>query len=97
MPLGDPSEDPVEDIGRSDEYDREVYITNGTLHGMITAADQAPGVVVEARDEEEEEEAGGGGGGGGGLSICTKQSAAVVLNPIEIALSKLRYRNSHSS
>ena len=23
---------------------------------MITAADQAPGVVVEARDEEEEEE-----------------------------------------
>ena len=56
MPSGDPSEDPVEDIGRSDEYDREVYIINGTLHGMITAADQAPGVVVEARDEEEEEE-----------------------------------------
>jgi len=99
MRLGGPSEDPVEDIGRSDEYDREVYIINGTLHGMITAADQAPGVVVEARDEEEEEEAagGGGGGGGGGLSICTKQSAAVVLNPIEISLSKLRYRNSHSS
>ena len=27
-----------------------------TLHDMITAADQAPDVVVEARDEEEEEE-----------------------------------------
>ena len=56
MPSGDPSEDPVEDIERSDEYDPEVYIINGTLHDMITAADQAPGVVVEARDEEEEEE-----------------------------------------
>ena len=56
MPSGDPSEDPVEDTERSDEYDPEVYIINGTLHDMITAADQAPGVVVEARDEEEEEE-----------------------------------------
>ena len=32
-----------------------MYIINGTLHDMITAADQAPGVIVEARDEEEEE------------------------------------------
>ena len=56
MPSGDPSEDPVEDTERSDEYDPEVYIINGTLHDMITAADQAPGVIVEARDEEEEEE-----------------------------------------
>ena len=47
MPSGGPSEDPVEDIERPDEYDPEVYIINGTLHGMITAADQAPGVVVE--------------------------------------------------
>ena len=56
MPSGDPSEDPAEDIERSDEYDPEVYIINGTFRGMITAADQAPGVVMEARDEEEEEE-----------------------------------------
>ena len=58
MPSGDPSEDPVEDVdvGRSDEYDPEVYIINATLHYMITAADQSPGVVMEARDEEEEEE-----------------------------------------
>ena len=56
MPSGGPSEDPVEDIERSDEYDPEVYIINGTVHGMITAADQAAGVVMEARDEEEEEE-----------------------------------------
>ena len=34
----------------------EMHIINGTPHGMITAADQAPGVVMEARDEEEEEE-----------------------------------------
>ena len=51
-----PPEDPAVDTERSDEYDPEVYIINGTLHDMITAADQAPGVVVEARDEEEEEE-----------------------------------------
>ena len=56
MPSGDPSEDPAGDIERSDEHDPEVYIVNGTLHNMITAADQAPGLVVEARDEEEEEE-----------------------------------------
>ena len=56
VPSGDPSEGPVEDIERSDKYDPEVYITNSTLHDMITAADQAPGVVLEARDEEEEEE-----------------------------------------
>ena len=56
MPPGGPSEGPVEDIERPDEYDPGVYIINGTLHGMITAADQAPGVVMEARDEEEEEE-----------------------------------------
>ena len=56
MLSGDLSEDPVEDIERPDEYDSEVYIINGTLHGMITAADQASGVVMEARDEEEEEE-----------------------------------------
>jgi len=41
---------------RPDEHDPEVYITNGTLHDMITAADQALGVVMEARVEEEEEE-----------------------------------------
>ena len=58
VPSGDPSEDPVEDIGRSGEYDPGVYIINGTLHDMITAAGQAPGVVMEARDEEEEEEEG---------------------------------------
>ena len=56
MPPGDPSEDPVEDIEHSDECDSEVHIINGTFHGMITAADQAPGMVMEARDEEEEEE-----------------------------------------
>ena len=56
MPSGDPSEDPAEDTERPDEYGPEVRIISGTLHGMITAADQAPGVVVEARDEEEEEE-----------------------------------------
>ena len=56
MPSGGPSEGPVEDIERSDEYGPEVHITIGTLHGMITAADQAPVVIVEARDEEEEEE-----------------------------------------
>ena len=56
MPSDGPSEDPVEDIERSDEYDPEVHIINGTLHDMIIAADQAPGVVVEARGEEEEEE-----------------------------------------
>ena len=64
MPSGDPSEDPVEDIERSDKYDPEVNIINA-VHDMITAADQAPGVVKEARDErkkkgrrriEEEEE-----------------------------------------
>ena len=52
--IGRPLRGPVEDIVRFDEYDPEVYIINGTLHDMITAADQAPGVVVEARDEEEE-------------------------------------------
>ena len=51
MPSDGPSEDPVEDIERS-----EVYIINGALHDMTTAADQAPGVVMEARGEEEEEE-----------------------------------------
>ena len=56
MPSGGPSEDPAEDIERPDEYDPEVHIINGTLHDMITAADQAPVVIVEARDEEEEEE-----------------------------------------
>ena len=56
MPSGDPSGDPVEDTERPDEYSPEVRIISSTPHGMITAADQAPGVVVEARDEEEEEE-----------------------------------------
>ena len=34
----------------------EMHIINGTPHGMITAADQAPGVVMEARDEKGDEE-----------------------------------------
>ena len=49
VPSGGPSEGPVEDKKRPGEHDPEVYNINGTLHGMITEADQAPGMAMEAR------------------------------------------------
>ena len=59
MPSGDPSEDPAEDKVRSeegkDEYDPEVYIINSTLHIMIAAADQSPGVIMVNADDDDEE------------------------------------------
>ena len=59
LPSDDPSEDPAEDKERTDEYDPEVYIINDVLHTMISAAAQAPGVIIEACDEDEDEEGGG--------------------------------------
>ena len=56
MPSSDPSKDPAEDKGRSDEYDPEVYIISSVLHTITAAAAQAPGSIMEECEEDEEED-----------------------------------------
>ena len=55
MPSSDPSEDPAEGKGRSDEHGPGVYVINAGPHRITVEAGQAAGIIMGAADEEEEE------------------------------------------
>jgi hypothetical protein len=51
MASDDPTTDPVGDLDITDDCEPVDYLINAELHGMISAAHQVDGVVIE--DEEE--------------------------------------------
>ena len=49
-PEGDPAHGPVGDVEIQADADLAEYLVNKTLHDMITAARQAPGIMPVAKD-----------------------------------------------